>query len=179
MDIYTHATTNDWVKTLIASCLLKYLPGERTSPLSISIGRWKARHALKPRRPAFIYVVDRIQAKFPAWPKEHQLKGGISAYKARDKNVCTYEIMDMGTTGGDYFNESLPDLNGSKARVIEESGGDYSSDVVARSYFLPLSRTFPPYCRPLPPVFESAYGENISISFKLIAMTDVWLFSWT
>lgn len=35
----------------------------------------------------------------------------------------------------------LPDLNGSKARVIEESGGYYSNDVVARSYSLPLPST--------------------------------------
>ncbi|KAK6298230.1 hypothetical protein J4Q44_G00312850 [Coregonus suidteri] len=31
-----------------------------------------------------------MQAKFPAWPKEHQLKGGISPNNARDKNVRTY-----------------------------------------------------------------------------------------
>nr|ACI68608.1 Lysozyme g [Salmo salar] len=69
------------------------------------VGAWDSEKHISQGTEILIEFIRRIQAKFPAWPKEHQLKGGISAYNAGDKNVRTYERMDVGTTGGDYSND--------------------------------------------------------------------------
>ncbi|XP_041112134.1 lysozyme g-like [Polyodon spathula] len=49
--------------------------------------------------------INEIKKKFPSWPKEHQFKGGISAYNAGAGNVRSYDRMDIGTTGDDYAND--------------------------------------------------------------------------
>ncbi|XP_023845224.1 lysozyme g isoform X1 [Salvelinus sp. IW2-2015] len=69
------------------------------------VGTWDSEEHISQGTEILIEFIRRIQAKFPAWPKEHQLKGGISAYNAGDKNVRTYERMDVGTTGDDYSND--------------------------------------------------------------------------
>uniref|UniRef100_A0A6Q2YXD0 Lysozyme g n=1 Tax=Esox lucius TaxID=8010 RepID=A0A6Q2YXD0_ESOLU len=69
------------------------------------VGAWDSEEHVSQGTGILIEFIHRIQAKFPSWPKEHQLKGGISAYNAGDKNVRTYEHMDVGTTGDDYSND--------------------------------------------------------------------------
>ncbi|XP_042283204.1 lysozyme g-like [Thunnus maccoyii] len=73
-------------------------------------GGWDSEEHLCQGTEILIYFIERIQKKFPAWSPEQQLKGGIASYNMGDKNVRTIERMDVGS-----------------------SGGDYSSDVVARS----------------------------------------------
>ncbi|KAJ8015210.1 hypothetical protein DPEC_G00023770 [Dallia pectoralis] len=68
-------------------------------------GAWDSEEHLSQGTGILIDFILKIRAKFPSWPKEHQLKGGISAYNAGDKNVRTYARMDVGTTGGDYSND--------------------------------------------------------------------------
>lgn len=70
-------------------------------------GAWDSEEHLTQGTQILIDFIKKIQKKFPDWPKEHQFKGGISAYNAGDKNVQTYERMDVGTTGGDYSNDTV------------------------------------------------------------------------
>ncbi|XP_035290251.1 lysozyme g-like isoform X2 [Anguilla anguilla] len=70
-------------------------------------GAWDSEEHLTQGTQILINFIKKIQSKFPGWPKEHQFKGGISAYNAGDKNVQTYERMDVGTTGGDYSNDTV------------------------------------------------------------------------
>ncbi|KAL0973967.1 hypothetical protein UPYG_G00213630 [Umbra pygmaea] len=69
------------------------------------VGAWDSEEHLSQGSAILIGFIGQIKAKFPSWPKEHQLKGGISAYNAGAKNVRTYEQMDVGTTGNDYAND--------------------------------------------------------------------------
>ncbi|KAG7465027.1 lysozyme g-like 1 [Megalops cyprinoides] len=68
-------------------------------------GTWNSEQHISQGTRILIEFINRIKNKFPTWPKEHQFKGGISAYNAGDKNVRTYERMDIGTTGDDYAND--------------------------------------------------------------------------
>nr|AIZ00423.1 lysozyme [Anguilla japonica] len=70
-------------------------------------GAWDSEEHVTQGTQILIDFIKKIQSKFPDWPKEHQFKGGISAYNAGDKNVRTYEHMDVGTTGGDYSNDTV------------------------------------------------------------------------
>ncbi|KAJ8267266.1 hypothetical protein GJAV_G00140520 [Gymnothorax javanicus] len=69
------------------------------------VGEWNSEEHLCQGTQILIDFIKQIQKKFPDWPKEHQFKGGISAYNAGAKNVQTYERMDVGTTGDDYAND--------------------------------------------------------------------------
>ncbi|XP_046887572.1 lysozyme g-like 1 [Hypomesus transpacificus] len=69
------------------------------------VGEWDSKEHVNQATGILVDFINKIQKKFPKWPKEHQLKGGISAYNAGDKNVQTYERMDVGTTGDDYSND--------------------------------------------------------------------------
>nr|UHA56336.1 g-type lysozyme [Plecoglossus altivelis] len=69
------------------------------------LGAWDSEEHVTQATEILVGFITKIQKKFPKWPKEHQLKGGISAYNAGDKNVQTYERMDVGTTGDDYSND--------------------------------------------------------------------------
>ncbi|KAG7328945.1 hypothetical protein KOW79_007119 [Hemibagrus wyckioides] len=75
-------------------------------------GAWNSEEHIAQGTEILIGFIKKIQKNFPAWPKEHQFKGGIAAYNFGPGNVRTYERMDVGT-----------------------AGNDYSSDVVARSQF--------------------------------------------
>ncbi|KAM9469833.1 lysozyme g-like [Clarias gariepinus] len=68
-------------------------------------GAWNSKEHVAQGTEILIDSIRGIQRKFPNWPKEHQFKGGISAYNAGVKNVRTYEGMDIGTTGNDYAND--------------------------------------------------------------------------
>ncbi|KAJ8332323.1 hypothetical protein SKAU_G00426780 [Synaphobranchus kaupii] len=68
-------------------------------------GEWDSEQHVSQGTQILISFINAIKRKFPDWPKEHQFKGGISAYNAGDKNVRTYEKMDIGTTGDDYAND--------------------------------------------------------------------------
>ncbi|XP_062856952.1 lysozyme g-like isoform X2 [Trichomycterus rosablanca] len=68
-------------------------------------GTWNSEEHLTQGTEILIDLIRAIQRKFPSWPKEHQFKGGISAYNAGVGNVRTYENMDVGTTGNDYAND--------------------------------------------------------------------------
>ncbi|KAK2838996.1 hypothetical protein Q7C36_013810 [Tachysurus vachellii] len=68
-------------------------------------GAWNSEEHIRQGTEILIDSIRQIQKKFPNWPKEHQFKGGISAYNAGVKNVRTYEAMDIGTTGNDYSND--------------------------------------------------------------------------
>ncbi|XP_028671541.1 lysozyme g-like 1 [Erpetoichthys calabaricus] len=68
-------------------------------------GEWNSETHLSDGTQILVDFIKVIQRKFPTWPKEHQLKGGISAYNAGDRNVRTYDKMDIGTTGDDYAND--------------------------------------------------------------------------
>ncbi|XP_036380034.1 lysozyme g-like [Megalops cyprinoides] len=69
------------------------------------VGKWDSEEHLNQGTEILIDLIKQIQNKFKDWPKEHQFKGGISAYNAGVKNVRTYERMDVGTTGDDYSND--------------------------------------------------------------------------
>ncbi|KAI4883969.1 hypothetical protein NFI96_026381 [Prochilodus magdalenae] len=68
-------------------------------------GAWDSEEHVTQGTEILIDSILAIQKKFKDWPKEHQFKGGISAYNAGVKNVRTYERMDIGTTGNDYSND--------------------------------------------------------------------------
>ncbi|XP_026796409.3 lysozyme g [Pangasianodon hypophthalmus] len=68
-------------------------------------GAWNSEEHVTQGTEILIGFIKEIQKKFPTWPKEHQFKGGISAYNAGPGNVRTYERMDIGTTGDDYAND--------------------------------------------------------------------------
>ncbi|KAI5624817.1 lysozyme g-like 1 [Silurus asotus] len=68
-------------------------------------GTWNSEEHVTQGTEILIDSIKVIQKKFPTWPKEHQFKGGISAYNAGTGNVRTYEGMDIGTTGNDYSND--------------------------------------------------------------------------
>ncbi|XP_017329516.2 lysozyme g isoform X2 [Ictalurus punctatus] len=68
-------------------------------------GAWNSEEHVTQGTEILIDSIRAIQRKFPNWPKEHQFKGGISAYNAGVRNVRTYEAMDVGTTGNDYAND--------------------------------------------------------------------------
>ncbi|XP_076878581.1 lysozyme g-like isoform X2 [Brachyhypopomus gauderio] len=68
-------------------------------------GAWNSEEHLTQGTQILTDSIKAIQKKFPSWSKEHQFKGGISAYNAGVGNVRTYERMDFGTTGGDYSND--------------------------------------------------------------------------
>ncbi|KAF4094193.1 hypothetical protein AMELA_G00010710 [Ameiurus melas] len=68
-------------------------------------GAWNSEEHVTQGTEILIDSISAIQRKFPNWPKEHQFKGGISAYNAGVRNVRTYEAMDIGTTGNDYAND--------------------------------------------------------------------------
>ncbi|XP_047658040.1 lysozyme g-like isoform X1 [Tachysurus fulvidraco] len=68
-------------------------------------GTWDSEEHIRQGTEILINSIKQIQKKFPKWPKEHQFKGGISAYNAGVGNVRTYEGMDIGTTGNDYSND--------------------------------------------------------------------------
>ncbi|TSV81472.1 Lysozyme g [Bagarius yarrelli] len=68
-------------------------------------GAWNSEEHVTQGTGILIDAIRAIQRKFPNWPKEHQFKGGISAYNAGVGNVRTYEGMDIGTTGNDYAND--------------------------------------------------------------------------
>ncbi|KAL7886148.1 hypothetical protein AOLI_G00064430 [Acnodon oligacanthus] len=68
-------------------------------------GAWNSEEHVTQGTEILIDSIKAIQRKFPNWPKEHQFKGGISAYNAGVRNVRTYERMDIGTTGNDYSND--------------------------------------------------------------------------
>ncbi|XP_066571064.1 lysozyme g-like 1 isoform X2 [Amia ocellicauda] len=70
-----------------------------------TVGLWDSEAHVAQGTQILIDFINKIKTKFPNWPKEHWFKGGISAYNAGDKNVQTYERMDVGTTGGDYAND--------------------------------------------------------------------------
>ncbi|KAL7863673.1 hypothetical protein SRHO_G00126570 [Serrasalmus rhombeus] len=68
-------------------------------------GAWNSEEHVTQGTEILIDSIKAIQRKFPNWPKEHQFKGGISAYNAGVRNVRTYERMDIGTTGNDYSSD--------------------------------------------------------------------------
>ncbi|CAK6953375.1 lysozyme g-like [Scomber scombrus] len=68
-------------------------------------GAWDSEEHLCQGTEILIYFIQRISNKFPDWSKEQQLKGAIAAYNMGDKNVRTQEHMDVGTTGGDYSSD--------------------------------------------------------------------------
>ncbi|XP_017547468.1 lysozyme g-like [Pygocentrus nattereri] len=68
-------------------------------------GAWNSEQHVTQGTEILIDSIKAIQRKFPNWPKEHQFKGGISAYNAGVRNVRTYERMDIGTTGNDYSSD--------------------------------------------------------------------------
>ncbi|KAK1804271.1 hypothetical protein P4O66_020309 [Electrophorus voltai] len=68
-------------------------------------GAWNSEDHLTQGTEILIDFIKAIKKKFPSWSKEHQFKGGISAYNAGVGNVRTYERMDIGTTGNDYAND--------------------------------------------------------------------------
>ncbi|XP_066504997.1 lysozyme g-like isoform X2 [Hoplias malabaricus] len=68
-------------------------------------GAWNSEEHVTQGTEILIDFIKQIQKNFPSWSREHQLKGGISAYNAGVGNVRTYERMDVGTTGDDYAND--------------------------------------------------------------------------
>ncbi|XP_053487663.1 lysozyme g isoform X2 [Ictalurus furcatus] len=68
-------------------------------------GAWNSEEHVTQGTEILIGFIKEIQKKFPTWPKEHQFKGGISAYNGGPGNVRTYELMDKGTPGDDYAND--------------------------------------------------------------------------
>ncbi|KAM9469835.1 lysozyme g-like [Clarias gariepinus] len=68
-------------------------------------GDWNGEEHVTQGTEILIELIKKIQKNFPSWSKEHQFKGGISAYNAGSGNVRTYERMDIGTTGDDYGND--------------------------------------------------------------------------
>ncbi|KAJ8276434.1 hypothetical protein COCON_G00081860 [Conger conger] len=69
------------------------------------LGKWDSEQHISQGTQILIDFINEIRRKFPDWPKEHQFKGGISAYNAGPRNVRTYDHMDVGTTGNDYSND--------------------------------------------------------------------------
>ncbi|TFK05477.1 Lysozyme g [Platysternon megacephalum] len=61
--------------------------------------------------------VKAIKKNFPQWTPEQQLKGAISAYNARPKNVRSNDKMDIGTTKNDYSNDVI-----ARAQCLERKG---------------------------------------------------------
>ncbi|NXX90860.1 LYG protein, partial [Centropus bengalensis] len=80
-------------------------------------GQWNSEAHLTQGTSILIEMIKRIQKKFPHWTKDEQLKGGISAYNAGDRNVRTYERMDIGTTNDDYSNDVV-----ARARYYKKNG---------------------------------------------------------
>ncbi|NWH58382.1 LYG protein, partial [Geococcyx californianus] len=68
-------------------------------------GQWNSEEHLTQGTTILIEMIKRIQKKFPRWTRDKQLKGGISAYNAGDRNVRSYDRMDIGTTNDDYSND--------------------------------------------------------------------------
>ncbi|KAL7863672.1 hypothetical protein SRHO_G00126560 [Serrasalmus rhombeus] len=68
-------------------------------------GAWNSEEHLSQGTDILVELIKAIQRKFPTWPKEHQLKGGIAAYNFGPGNVRTYERMDIGTPGDDYSSD--------------------------------------------------------------------------
>ncbi|XP_010084827.1 PREDICTED: lysozyme g-like, partial [Pterocles gutturalis] len=69
------------------------------------VGSWDSEEHLAQGTEILCGMIEKIQKKFPTWTKEQQLKGGISAYNAGDKNVQSYDEMDIGTSHNDYAND--------------------------------------------------------------------------
>ncbi|XP_018520711.1 lysozyme g isoform X2 [Lates calcarifer] len=70
-------------------------------------GSWNSEEHLCQAIDILIYFIIRIKHTFPEWSKEQQLRGGIAAYNAGDENILSYEELDSITTGGDYSSDVI------------------------------------------------------------------------
>ncbi|XP_009870356.1 PREDICTED: lysozyme G-like [Apaloderma vittatum] len=68
-------------------------------------GQWNSETHLTQGTGILIEMIKKIQGKFPQWTKDQQLKGGIAAYNFGDRNVRSYDRMDIGTTNNDYSSD--------------------------------------------------------------------------
>ncbi|XP_035171753.1 lysozyme g [Oxyura jamaicensis] len=80
-------------------------------------GTWNGEVHITQGTTILINFIKRIQNKFPRWTKDQQLKGGISAYNAGDRNVQSYARMDIGTTHDDYANDVV-----ARAQYYKQNG---------------------------------------------------------
>ncbi|NXC44833.1 LYG protein, partial [Penelope pileata] len=80
-------------------------------------GAWDSEEHIAQGTDILCQSITQIQKKFPAWSKEQQLKGGISAYNAGTDHVRTYERMDVGTTHDDYANDVV-----ARAKFFQRNG---------------------------------------------------------
>ncbi|KAK6966141.1 glycine glutamate and proline-rich protein [Biomphalaria glabrata] len=56
---------------------------------------------------ALIAKINEVKRKFPNWPAERQLQGGVAAYNFGSKNVQSWSGLDVGTTNNDYSNDII------------------------------------------------------------------------
>ncbi|KPP58167.1 Lysozyme g-like, partial [Scleropages formosus] len=68
-------------------------------------GLWNSEAHVRQGTQILVDFIKGVSVKFPKWPKEHVLKGGIAAYNFGIRNVQTYERLDIGTTNNDYSND--------------------------------------------------------------------------
>ncbi|KAK2919124.1 hypothetical protein Q8A73_003495 [Channa argus] len=68
-------------------------------------GGWDSEEHLCQATEILVHFIKIIREKFPNWSAEQQLKGGIAAYNAGDRNVHSYCKVDEYTRGGDYSND--------------------------------------------------------------------------
>ncbi|XP_010280989.1 PREDICTED: lysozyme g-like [Phaethon lepturus] len=69
------------------------------------IGKWNSETHLTQGTNILITMINRIKKRFPHWTRDQQLKGGVSAYNVGDRNVQSYDRMDIGTTHNDYSHD--------------------------------------------------------------------------
>ncbi|XP_041838947.1 lysozyme g-like [Melanotaenia boesemani] len=70
-----------------------------------AVGAWDSEEHLNQGTGILVDSIKQIKNKFPSWTAEQQLKGGIAAYNMGVGNVRTIKNMDVGSTGGDYSSD--------------------------------------------------------------------------
>ncbi|KAJ8352526.1 hypothetical protein SKAU_G00240020 [Synaphobranchus kaupii] len=68
-------------------------------------GGWDSEEHLIQGTEILVSSIKQIQAKFPSWSKEQQLKGGLAAYNMGASNVQSYPGVDSNTHMKDYSND--------------------------------------------------------------------------
>ncbi|XP_059164334.1 glycine, glutamate and proline-rich protein-like [Physella acuta] len=80
----------------------------RTSGLPCTRYRWDScEHMQMMVRQLLVPYIQSVRRKFPSWPLERALQGGVAAFNFGVSNVQSWNGLDDGSTGNDYSNDVI------------------------------------------------------------------------